>query len=147
VLFAQDDNDLATACTVGSATVADGTANFSSNISGSSTNLGSITITFSTGYVAAGIQDVAASDWLCIFLRQATNTATDAGFVKNPLVASNPSTKYELFIKTDNVGSAGTDNLMMSIQPVVADRIFEATTATATPFVCQTSMDGAIIRI
>lgn len=147
VSIEQDATDLATACTVGGVTPADNSANINSSIAGSATNLGSITITFSSGYTAGGAAVVAANDWVCIFLSQGTDTGTEAGYVKNPLVAGNASTYYEIFIKTDNVGAGSNLNLMMVIQPEVVDRIFAAGSATAGAFTCSTAMLGAIVEI
>lgn len=83
--------------------------NIAGALSGSSSGLGSITITYTVGVNASDTNLVVpATEYFCVSLLQADASNAEAGVPKTPLVSSNKSTYYEIWIKTENVGT-GTE--------------------------------------
>jgi len=114
-----------------------GASLISGNLVGSTTGLGSITIINSAG-VDALATTTANNKFYVVELQTTSGTAKQAS---NPLVSSNASTYYEVWITVTN-GGAGTTTTGLVFQPVIADRVLG--TSTATYYSCKSSAMGNV---
>lgn len=85
----------------------------------------------------------AANNYVCLQFMQSTNTAPKH-YPANPLVMSNPSTYYEVWIIATNLG-VSDETTVAIIQPTIAARVFD--TPVGLPVGCNTNYDGTIHKI
>jgi len=132
----------ATACDSGANVDTGATANIAGTMSGATSgNLGEIKVVLS-GSVTS-VSDATAADFVCVSVTNSGANATT--LAQNPLVASNISTYYEIWVHAVNVGTSSAVSKTLVLQPKITDRAF--TSGTAGTFIgCSSELNGMVVE-